>query len=55
MNEREDLPEMTKEGCCATSMDYKTQIVGMVQDINNERFLINIYWFVKGMYDKCKK
>lgn len=56
MDEREDdVLEMTNEEYQGSSSDYGELIIEMVHYIDNQDYLINIYYFVKGMYDKCKK
>lgn len=47
--------DMTNEEYRAGAPDYGELIIEMVRKINNQDYLINIYYFVKGMYDKCKK
>ena len=44
--------EDTKE---TDERNYRELIIEMVHKIDNQDYLINIYYFVKGMYDKCKK
>lgn len=58
MNERETVEypaEMTNEEHSANLPGYGELIIEMVHKIDKQDYLVNIYYFVKGMYDKCKK
>lgn len=58
MNERETVKypaEMTNEEHSANLPGYGELIIEMVHKIDKQDYLVNIYYFVKGMYDKCKK
>lgn len=46
--------KMTNEEYKANSPNYGELISEMVRKIDNQDYLVNIYYFVKGMYDKCK-
>lgn len=55
MNEREDLPEMMKEGYCTGFPDYKALIIEMVQNIDEKtdnKFLIQIYTIIHRHIEK---
>lgn len=47
--------KMTNKECCANLPGYGEVIIEMVHKIDKPDYLVNIYYFVKGMYDKCKK
>lgn len=56
MDERnENVLEMTNEEYRINSPDYGELIIEMVHKIDKQDYLVNIYYFVRGMYDKCKK
>lgn len=54
-NIAEGRVEMTNEEYRVGSPDYGELIIEMVHKIDKQDYLVNIYYFVKGMYDKCKK
>lgn len=56
MNERKNgTAEAASEEYRANTLNYGEMIIEMVRKIDNQDYLVNIYYFVKGMYDKCKK
>ena len=54
-NEDKQYSDMTKEELAVGSPDYVELIIQMVHKIDKQEYLVNIYYFVKVMYDKCKK
>lgn len=56
MNERKnDTTVAASEEYKENTLNYGEMIIEMVRKIDNQDYLVNIYYFVKGMYDKCKK
>lgn len=52
---RKEHEEMKNKEYVIDVPDYGEMIIEMVHKIDNQDYLVNIYYFVKGMYDKCEK